>query len=161
MDEKQINLIIKIIVILIIVYLGYRVLQLFGIIQQKSVTDSQIYLNDSTKNVGFDESFHKTDTIKNTIPLVTYETSKNIARQIYEGMHFFGLGIKDAQILNGAYRIKSKRVLSQVADVYRKIYNVGILEDMATTIQDNVINRYASNDIFPKILNYWNNLPVR
>lgn len=107
---------------------------------------------------GSDKTYWKKKQLGKFLALGGAEVAQ-IAKDMHSGLHFVGLGIKDNLILDAAYKIKSQKQLSQVVNYYQIKYKKNMFNDMATTIGDSAINKWASNDVYNKVVDYFKTLP--
>lgn len=151
-DFDKAKSIILLAVILVILYFIWKIF-----LQDKSGEITKA-TEDLSKMKGTDSDYWKKKQ-KITIVALGGKELDSIATDIYKSMHFAGVGIKDQALLNACYRVKSQRQLSQVKDYYRIKYKKDLMNDLATTLNDSVINKFASNDAYQKIVKYFKTIP--
>ena len=151
-DFDKAKSIVLIIVILLILYFIWKI---FLRDTSQEVTEASEKLS---KMKGSDPYYYKKKQ-KITIVALGGKELASITKDIHDSMHFVGVGIKDQALMQAVMRIKSQRQLSQVNNYYQIKYKINLFNDLAKTLNDSVINKFASNDAYVKITKYLNSLP--
>jgi hypothetical protein len=152
LNFEQAKSIVLLAVVLVILYFIWKIF-----LRDKTSEITQAN-KDISEMKGSDENYWKK---KQKITIVAFG-GKELARvtiEIHDAIHFFGVGIKDQKLMNAFYKIKSQRQLSQVKSYYLTKYKIDMMNDLATTLNDKIINRFASNDAYQKIATYLKTLP--
>jgi len=157
-SEKELQ-ILKIIGVLIALFIVYQLLKKLGVVGGMSTSEANELNEKISQNEGF-----KTDlrTQKQSV-LKSLSPSEQIAlsKQIYNAIHFSGIGIKDGSLLIAFFKIKTKYQLSQLSKTYQSLYKTDLLIDLTKNLRDSMVNRvFGGSEAYKKIVEYTQKLPT-
>lgn len=151
MDFDKIKSIIILVIAIIILYFIYKIFI-------KKNTENTDAAKDISESKGADAGYWAIKQ-KITIPALGGKEMAQIAENIHDSMHGAFIGIKDTALMSSIYRLKTLRQLSQVVNYYNIKYKKNMMTDIAETLSDSTINKFASNGALSKINDYIKKLP--
>ncbi len=157
-SEKELK-ILKIIGVLIALFVIYQLLKKLGIVGGMSASEANELNEKISQNEGFKPELRKEK--QSVLKSLSPSDQLALSKQIYNSIHFSGVGIKDGSLLNAFYKLKSKYQLSQLAKTYQSLYKNELLLDLTKNLRDSMVNRvFGGNEAYKKIVEYTEKLPT-